>query len=303
MGSRITETLEPETILQWDMMEEADHVDYDVDLENWGVVVRFSDIADSDWGKPDVFEFRINGADLKVDIEKHLQDIEFDKVLGVHAPIKMGHELVNLSARDDAKRSHAVDIIQQTIDLTRDIIKPYFKSDSPYIVVHPGGITEDERDTNRIPAMNESLQQSMNELDDDGVSLLLENIPPLPWMWGGQYHHNNFLEAGEIADFCAEAGQKLCYDTSHAKLWCNYSGNDFEDHARTLAPHVQYLHVSDAAGIDAEGLQIGEGEIDFRILASVFSDFDGPIVTEIWRGHERDGRGFKKAAARLSEFF
>jgi N-acetylneuraminate synthase len=155
----------------------------------------------------------------------------------------------------------------------------------------------------RIPAMNEALKRSLADLDDDGVDLLLENMPPLPWIYGGQRYHNNFMDAEEIAAFCEETGYSICYDTSHAKLWCNYDDRDLRSHATTLEPYTEYLHVADAAGVDGEGIQIGEGEIDFAGLGPVFEGFDGPIITEIWRGHERQGAGFKKAAARLAEHF
>jgi N-acetylneuraminate synthase len=302
VGTQTRTKLTEDTILHWNHLQEEMVPTYDKGLDNWGVVVRFSDVTDTDWGDPDLYEFRVNGADLDVDIGAHLADSTFDKQLGVHAPIKKGHDLVDLSSPEENERRDAVEIIQQTIDLTRDVIAPKFESGTPKIVIHPGGIRSDGRDTDRIPEFNRSLERSMNELDDSGVELLLENIPPLPWMWGGQHYHNNFLDADEIAAFCERTGQKLCYDTSHAQLWCNYNGTDLEEHASTLAPYVEYLHVSDAAGIDGEGLQIGEGEIDFEQLFTIFDDFDGPIITEIWRGHERNGYGFKKAAARLSEY-
>jgi N-acetylneuraminate synthase len=142
----------------------------------------------------------------------------------------------------------------------------------------------------------------MEELDDDEVQCLVENMPPLPWIYGGQQYHNNFMQADEIAEYCEETGQMICYDTSHAKLWCNYADVDLVEHAKTLRPYISYLHVADAAGVDGEGLQIGEGEIDFERLAPVFEGYDGPVVTEIWRGHERRGEGFKKAAERLGQY-
>jgi N-acetylneuraminate synthase len=134
------------------------------------------------------------------------------------------------------------------------------------------------------------------------VTLLLENMPPLPWIYGGQQYHNNFMRADEIAAFCERNDAEICYDTSHAKLWCNYADVDLAEHARTLRPYTAYLHVADAVGVDGEGIQIGDGEIDFGRALEPFSDFDGPVITEIWRGHERRGKGFKLGAERLSSY-
>ncbi|MGQ3330206.1 N-acetylneuraminate synthase family protein [Halorubrum sp. FL23] len=304
VGSQAERDIEEDQLIQWEDVREDDYDEYDADLENWGVVVRFSDITEHDWGDPDVYEFRINGADMEADIANALEGQTINKRLGIHAPEQKGHDLVDLSARTEETRREAVEIIQEVIDIVRNVVKPHFDIDhEPYIIIHPGGITVDHMELEATEEMNDILERSMSELDDEGVNLLLENMPPLPWIYGGQQYHNNFMDAEEIAAYCERTGQRICYDTSHAKLWCNYSGEDLREHAETLRPYVDYLHVADAAGVDGEGLQIGDGEIDFNRIAPVFDDFDGPIITEIWRGHERRGEGFKKAAERLSDVF
>lgn len=304
VGSTAERDISEDVILQWDDVREPAEQEYDTDLSNWGVVVRFSDIVEHDWGDPDVYEFRVNGSDIDADIGEILSGHRFEKRLGIHAPEQKGHEIVDLSARTEDRRKHAVEIIQSVVNLTRDVIAPHFETDrEPQIVIHPGGITTDHMSLESVPEMNEALEKSMAELDDGGVQCLLENMPPLPWIYGGQQYHNNFMRADEIADFCERTGQKICYDTSHAQLWCAYSGESLREHAETLRPHIEYLHIADAAGVDGEGIQIDEGDVDFEELVPVFEDFEGPKITEIWRGHERNGEGFKKAAERLQKYF
>lgn len=299
VGKRVQRDIGADELLQWDAIQDVGEDSFDIDLENWGIVVRFSDIAEHDWGNPDGFEFRINGADLEQEFEIE----SYDKQLGIHAPEQKGHDIVDLSARDETRRKEAVDLMQRVIDKVRDDVKPHFETQEPPIVIHPGGITEHDMNLEAIPEMNDALEHSMSELDDDGVQLLLENMPPLPWIYGGQQYHNNFMDAEEIAEYCERTGQKICYDTSHAKLWCNHADVDLYEHAKTLRPYTEYLHVADAIGVDGEGIQIGDGEIDFERLMGLYQNFDGPIVTEIWRGHERKGHGFKKAAETLSKYF
>lgn len=298
VGKRVQRDIGSDELLQWDAIQDVDEDSFDIDLENWAIVVRFSDIAEHDWGNPDGFEFRINGADLEQEFEIE----SYDKQLGIHAPEQKGHDIVDLSARDETRRKEAVDLMQRVIDKVRDDVKPRFETQEPPIVIHPGGITEHDMNLEATPEMNDALEHSMSELDDDGVQLLLENMPPLPWIYGGQQYHNNFMDAEEIAEYCERTGQKICYDTSHAKLWCNHADIDLYEHAKTLRPYTEYLHVADAIGVDGEGIQIGDGEIDFERLMGLYQNFDGPIVTEIWRGHERKGHGFKKAAETLSEY-
>ena len=298
VGKQARRDIPADELLHWEAIEDTEVEEFDTGLDNWGIVVRFSDVNDRSWGNPDVFEFRINGADREQEFDLG----EYDKRLGIHAPEQKGHDVVDLSARDETRRREAVDIMQRVIDKVRDEVKPSFPSETPFIVIHPGGITEHEMELDAIPEMNTALERSMSELDDDGVELLLENMPPLPWIYGGQQYHNNFMDAEEIADYCERTGQMICYDTSHAKLWCNHADEDLYEHAKTLRPYTKYLHVADAIGVDGEGIQVDEGEIDFSRVMSLYEDFDGPIVTEIWRGHERKGRGFKIAAERLGAY-
>ncbi len=298
VGQQVQRNIGADEILYWNFIEDTEEYENTIDLNNWGIVVRYSDVGSHDWGDPDIFEFRINGADLEQDFNLET----YNKKLAIHAPEQKGHNIVDLSARDETIRKNAVELIQRVIDKVRNEVKPSFQTNEPPIVIHPGGITEHEMNLDIVHKMNDSLEKSMSELDDDGVQLLLENMPPLPWIYGGQQYHNNFMDAEEIAKYCERTGQKICYDTSHAKLWCNYAGVDLYEHAKTLRPYTEYLHVADAIGVDGEGIQIGEGEINFEQLMEVYEGFDGPIITEIWRGHERKGRGFKKAAERISNY-
>ena len=57
----------------------------------------------------------------------------------------------------------------------------------------------------------------------------------------------------------------------------------------------------DAAGLDGEGLQIGEGEIDFAELASQLDQIasKASFIPEIWQGHKNLGEGFWTALERL----
>ena len=55
---------------------------------------------------------------------------------------------------------------------------------------------------------------------------------------------------------------------------CTYYGWDFVKFLETVSPYTIYLHIVDAQGTDGEGVQIGQGDIDFvelgRILGTNF---------------------------------
>ena len=70
---------------------------------------------------------------------------------------------------------------------------------------------------------------------------------------------------------------------------------------RSLLSHADAVRMADATGMDGEGLQVGEGDIDFR---SLYRNLDrvAPLASflpEIWQGHENDGAGFWIALDRL----
>ncbi len=57
----------------------------------------------------------------------------------------------------------------------------------------------------------------------------------------------------------------------------------------------------DAAGTDGEGLQVGEGEVDFAVLGEQLDRLapDAGFIPEIWQGHVNEGEGFWVALDRL----
>ena len=70
-----------------------------------------------------------------------------------------------------------------------------------------------------------------------------------------------------------------------------------------MGPYSAHLHIADAKGTNDEGLQIGEGEIDFPALAEWLCKAcpDISFIPEIWQGHKNNGEGFWKAMDRLEK--
>ena len=61
----------------------------------------------------------------------------------------------------------------------------------------------------------------------------------------------------------------------------------------------------DALGVDGEGLQINEGDIDFALVAAVFHEKcpKASFIPEIWQGHKNECKGFWIALERLEKHF
>jgi sugar phosphate isomerase/epimerase len=170
------------------------------------------------------------------------------------------------------------------------------------IVANVGGFTMDEplpRDV--VPAYYERFAGSLKELDLDGVELTPQTMAPFPWHFGGQRYQNMFVRIEEISEWCAKLKLRMCFDISHTRLTSNHFGLDFYDFARRIAPFSAHLHLGDAQGLNGEGLQIGEGDIDFPRLGEILRAGcpAASFIPEIWQGHKNGGEGFWIALEKL----
>ena len=292
---------EDEPFLDSDIgIEIALDVEHTLPME-WGWTVRFHDFEDALHYKPRMLEYHFTDQDL----DEHYPGGEHELRLVVHAPEFFERTLVDLCSQDERQWSQSIALIQKSIDLTREMA-PHFIG-TPKVVVHPGGMSLDHPiDEQRF--LYDNLGKALESLDYTGVELLLENLPPHPWYFGGQWLTNAFMDAHEIRDFIIPRGLNICFDTSHAKLYCNWAHLDFYEQVQLLLPYIRHLHLSDGAGLDGEGLQIGEGTIDwvhfFKVIGAGRPDgYQGTMIPEIWRGHQRRGEGFLIAIQRLSDAY
>jgi sialic acid synthase SpsE/sugar phosphate isomerase/epimerase len=276
-------------------------VDHTLPMD-YGFTVRFRDFGEMLIYKPHMLEFHFTDQDLEENYpgDDFSQQSQVPLKLVVHAPEFWDRSLVDLCSLDERHRQGSMDLIQKSIDLTR-AMSPYFCG-VPKVIVHPGAMSLDHPipDKDRLYA---NLRRSVEALDFEGVELLLENLPPRPWYFGGQWLTNAFMDASEIRDFITSMGLNICYDSSHHKLYCNWAGVDFYEQLGLLLPYIHHLHLSDGAGLDGEGLQIGEGTIDWVQFFKVIGKYHGTMIPEIWRGHQRQGEGFLIAIQRLSEAY
>jgi N-acetylneuraminate synthase len=63
------------------------------------------------------------------------------------------------------------------------------------------------------------------------------------------------------------------------------------------------MHIADAKGVDGEGLQIGEGDMDFVMFTSIIEKKmpTASFIPEVWQGHKNNGEGFWVALDRLED--
>ena len=269
----------------------------------WGIPVRYHDFKEYSLKiTPDIFEFHLSYSDLDLDINHYLSG-EYECGFVVHAPELFSESrLMDLASPDEEYRHYSIKETQRVIDITRSLKKYFPKTDRPMIVANIGGFTMDELlPSDQIVSYYERFANSLNLLDMDGVELIPQTMAPFPWHFGGQRHQNLFVHADECREWCEKLNLRMCFDISHSKLTSNHFGIDFYDFAKKIAPITGHLHLGDALGVNGEGLQIGEGEIDFKKLASILDDHcpKASFIPEIWQGHKNGGEGFWIALEKL----
>ncbi len=264
-------------------------------LGRWGIVVRPSDLHQLEDLDPPVYEFHLTQEDM----DRPFPRRSFRQELVVHAPEYHQGQLMDLVSPDENLRKRAVAVLRKVGDRVRQMA-PFFQG-VPRVIVHPGGASTHRE--NGATGYAERFARSLEEACMDGMEVLPENLPPYPWYFGGKWYTHFFADVEEVAHFCETYEYRLCLDLSHAQLHCAAVGQSLTDYARRVKHLVSHLHISDACGTDGEGLQIGEGEIDFAAVMQELSPFRGSWIPEIWRGHQHGGAGFRTALSRLSEFF
>lgn len=274
----------------------------------FGVPVRYHDIVRmAGMSNFDLLEFHLSYKDLDEPIDRHLGERRFDLDLVVHSPeLFAGDHIMDLCAADDAYRKRSIDELQRVIDVTRRLKHHFTRAERPLIVINAGGFSADgPLPASVLPSLYDRIADALAQLDSDGVEIIPQTMPPFPWHFGGQRYHNLFMSADDIVRYCDRHGARVCLDVSHSQLACTHTSQSFAEFLDRVGPHSAHIHMVDAEGVDGEGLQIGEGNIDFGMVAEVL-DRRAPsasFIPEIWQGHKNDGAGFWVALDRLEKWF
>jgi N-acetylneuraminate synthase len=270
----------------------------------WGVPIRYHDAElFRSIAKPDFFEFHLSYGDMEVDPAKYLTGDYRNLDYTVHAPELFANDhLLDLVSRDPAYRAQSIENMRRTVAITNALKRFFPKTQRPFIVATLGGFTTDRplSAAERKPLYAE-MRETLLRVEDEGVEILPQSTAPFPWHMGGQQYQNLFLYPDETAEFCEKHRYRICLDVSHSYLACNHLRIDPKEYFEIVAPYTAHIHVGDSRGVDGEGMQIGDGEIDFRMLADVFRRRcpNAWFIPEIWQGHKNRGEGFWIALERL----
>lgn len=259
----------------------------------WGVPVRHSDQMSMLSLGPKFLEYRFTDQDIQ---EQRITRAKIDGDLVVHGPEFWNDTLLDVSSPDETTRKKSVEIMKKAINLTLEM-KQYYNNSNENItfVLHPGAAsmapTGEPEDV-----YYKALKHSIEDLTTDGINIAVENMPPFPWYFGGQWTQHAFMNMDTFVERLP--GLSVCLDTSHLQLSCKHNSLDLKQQMQVIMGQVIHVHVADASGVSGEGLQIGEGEINWDKIKPLIPK-DMRVLLEIWQGHRNGGAGFVEALRRF----
>lgn len=263
------------------------------DSENWGIPVRPHDVVLMHrlFDAP-VYEFHVSYKDLERELPEEDWTFLKNKEILLHAPeLFKSSNLLDLC--DALSPQTHINNLNLVCEFCRKISKKIGYDKTIKIITNIGGFSTHEfRPQNERRALYELIGQRLNEIDETGCEITIQNMAPFPWHFGGQRYQNIFAYPTEIIDFCSTYDRKITLDTAHLSMHCNYRNENLVESIAILAPWTAHWHMSDALGNNGEGVAMGSGDVNFKaVLESVTPS--QTFIVETWQGHKNNGFGFK----------
>ena len=260
----------------------------------WGVPVRPHDVFDFHENfNANVYEFHVSYKDLDRPLTTGNWRALRDKSILVHAPeLFENSTLLDLTSLSDIEKQ--ISNLNRVCEFTRSLKNIVDYPQDVNIIVNIGGFsTHKFRPYADRIELYERVGQNLKKIEERGCNILIQNMAPFPWHFGGQRYQNIFAEPDEIINFCEKWGRKITLDTSHLAMHCTFSKQDFEAQFKKLLPYTSHLHIADALGNDGEGVELGTGDVDMDcVINNIFQN--QTFIVETWQGHKEFGAGFKR---------
>jgi N-acetylneuraminate synthase len=254
-----------------------------------------------------MLEFHMSDRDLRLDPAVYLNDSFSDIELIVHAVEQYEDGFIlDLASSDSTVLKRSFDEFDRLCDHISRLRAFFRPSDQIPIVINLGGFTTDAfLDDDAYRRTLDCAVRSLEILSGrhQTYRLLPQTMPPFPWHQGGRSFHNLLTSRQRVQDFLDATDIDLCFDVSHTALSCAHFGEHIEDHVATMAGRIVHVHLSDAQGTNAEGLEVGEGAIDFFKLHQAMQSGGQPLymIPEVWQGHLQGGAKFARSLIRFHE--
>jgi len=263
-----------------------------------GIPVRFHDVYKMTYGTNLKFvEFHLTNKDLMFDLKEFTLPSSITSI-AIHAPeLFDGDNLLDLASSDSAIRERSIRDMTKVVEMATFLGEIVGQSKVPIVVNVGGQTTGNFISPDLRRELYDNVGKCLRSISTPAVDLLIQTMPPFPWHFGGQSFHNIFVDPDETLDFCQEWDFGICFDISHSAMAAAWMGRSVIDWIEILGPWIRHMHLSDSAGVDGEGLQIGSGDLDFGIISESLNLHTPNVsfIPEIWQGHVDNGSESFKA--------
>lgn len=265
----------------------------------WGIPVRYHDFSKfSQRINPDIYEFHLSYKDLELDFNNFIPN-QVQSSLVVHAPELFENDhILDLTSTDLEYRNRSIELLQRVVDLSNKLSSMFVVRSKVPIVVNVGGFSVDKNISSELKQEKlKLLEDSFGKINLGITELLPQSMPPFPWHFGGQRFHNLFVTDDDLSSFCEKFNSRICLDISHSYLSAKLLNIPFDIFLKNVAKYSAHYHFADANNLNGEGIQVGEGDIDFECVIKIVQEEspDASFIPEVWQGHKDNGSGFWKA--------
>lgn len=207
------------------------------------------------------------------------------------------NSIIDFFSNNKILRKKSIDILNKTIKIAQLISSLNTKTVN--IIVSLAKLnSKDDRFIyyKKIKNLVEKIKKKYN------INLFPQWLPAKAWYFGGSMDTKAFSNPNDMS-FLKKIKLNLCLDVSHFILSCNFHHVDkklfFSNHMSIF----KHYHLSDASGIDGEGVLIGNGDLkNSGLLELILKDKKKIKVLETWQGHLNNCTKFKQDALKLNKY-
>jgi N-acetylneuraminate synthase len=303
MGKTLTKDLEKNDPISKSCFEINQSIKKLKNISNYGIPVRFRDLESIHKEfEPSFLEYHMFSTDLKVDPNEYSKVLK-GKKLSVHAPEQFEDGFIlDLVSENQMIQLKSLKLFDKILKWTEKVKRITGQSEIS-LITNVGGATNNE---NEIYLFNKELAyKKLSAINQTclkkGVQFLPQTMPPFPWHFGGQGYHRLFVDPQDMIDIQKWTKINFCMDVSHTFMSCSHLNISFYDTLNMVSDHFDYLHIADAIYPGEEGINIGDGEMDFCRLKKYLNTEKYKWIPEVWNGHMDNFSGFKKALKKLDQ--
>ena len=239
------------------------------------------------------FEFHLSFSEVLSDIE--VSSFDASNLYSIHLPDYINStQLMDPFSLDPEQRAFSMRILERTVELAERL---QALTNMKVPVVGSFSVVHDSRES-----FFDQHADLLKRYQARGVTIMPQWLPPIAWYFGGSVHLHAMNDLCDVK-LLKHHELSMCLDICHMIMGRNCYGFSAMDLMEELTPLVGHLHLADAAGIDGEGLEFGEGEPENLELFRRAFQFDSLKVIEVWQGHLNQGAGFRKALLKLEELY